>query len=214
MPLPKLGTEDGLLYRITRSIVRSLARVLFHLSADGLEHLPRTGPAILVPNHVSWLDPIVLPLVLPRKPAFLAMEELWRMPVVGTVMRAYGPLAIPLKRGTVDTSALKRALALLQQGALLIIFPEGGISPDGSLRRFHPGAALLAARSDAPLIPVAVSGTREALPLGSLMPRPRPITIRFGPAIVVESERREDLRRALDRAAAQIRLLLEPLHRA
>jgi len=165
---------------------------------------------VLVANHVSWLDPIILPLVVPRKPAVLAMQELWRMPGVSLVMRAYGPLAIPIRRGTVDTAAVKRALAALRAGHLLIVFPEGGISRDGSLRPFHPGAALLAARTGAPLIPVAIAGTRDALPLDRVVPRPRRVTVRVGGPIRVASEARADLDRANGEAAAQIRALLPP----
>ena len=184
--------------------VRAFARAVFRLTVIGEERLPRTGAAVIVANHISWLDPIILPLALPRKPAFLAMEELWRMRGVRLVMRAYGPLAIPLNRGAVDATALKRSLRALRDGALLIVFPEGGISTDGRLRPFHRGAALMAARTRAPLIPVAIMGTADALPLGRIMPRPRPVTVRIGIPLAPPSPEREDLDRATDAAAAQI----------
>ncbi len=199
---------DGPFYRGLRFAVRAVARAVFHLSATGLERLPRTGPAVLVSNHISWLDPVILPLVLPRKPGFLAMEELWRMPGASLVMRLYGPRAVPLRRGTVDTTAFKRALEVLNDGALLIIFPEGRISLDGRLRPFHRGAALLAARTGAPIVPVAIDGTEEALPLGRVLPRARPITVHFGMPINVSGMSREDLLRAGEDAASQIEALL------
>ncbi len=198
----------GPVYRGLRFAVRAVCRALFHLSATGIDRLPRTGPAVLVSNHVSWLDPIILPLVLPRKPGFLAMEELWRMPVVSLVMRSYGRLAIPLHRGAFDATALKRALEALKNGALLIVFPEGGISPDGRVQPFHRGAALLASRTGAPIVPVAIAGSRDALPLGGFVPRLRPITIRIGTPIDVTGGSREDLVRAGENAAVQIRALL------
>ncbi len=190
--------------------MRAVARWLFHFTVVGVERLPASGPAVLVSNHESWLDPIIVPLALPRKPAFLAMEELWRMPVLSLVMRVYGPLAIPLNRGTVDATALKRAVRALQAGALLIVFPEGGISPSRELRPFHRGAAMLAARAGAPIIPVAIQGTAEALPLGRMLPRRRPITVRIGTPIRPASHQREDLERASADAAAQIRDLRRP----
>lgn len=202
-------TLDGPIYRGLRVLVRALARVLFHLTVTGTERLPRTGGAVLVANHVSWLDPIILPLALPRKPAFLAMEELWRMPGLGFVMRAYGPLAIPVHRDAFDATALKRGLQALKDGALLIVFPEGGISPDGRLRPFHRGAALLAARVRVPLIPVAIQGTSDALPLGRTVPRLRPITVRVGTPIPPPGPGREDLARASEAAATQIADLRE-----
>ncbi len=168
--------------------------------------MPRSGAAVVVANHESWLDPIILGLALPRKPAFLAMEELWRMPGIGLVMRAYGPLAIPLNRAGVDATAIQRALRALEAGALLIVFPEGGINADGS-RSFQVGAAMLAARARAPMIPVGIRGTADALPLGRILPRPRPITIRIGPPIVPLGGEREDLARATEAAAAQVAAL-------
>jgi len=164
----------------------------------------------VVANHVSWLDPIILPLVMPRKPAVLAMAELWRMPGVSLVMRAYGPLAIPIRRGTVDTSAFRRSLSALRDGRLLIVFPEGGISPDGRLRPFQRGAALLAARADAPLVPVAIVGTKEALPLDRTVPRLRRIVVRVGEPIAVGGDTPEDLDRANAEAASQIIALATP----
>lgn len=190
--------------------MRAVARWLFRFTVIGVERLPPSGPAVIVANHQSWLDPIMVPLALPRKPAFLAMEELWRMPVIGLVMRAYGPLAIPLNRGAVDATALKRSLRALQAGALLIVFPEGGISPSGELRPFHRGAAMLAARAGAPIIPVAIQGTADALPLGRMLPRKRPITVRFGTPIQPASQQREDLEQASAAAAAQIQELRGP----
>lgn len=136
------------------------------------------------------------------------MEELWRMPLVGLVMRSYGHLAIPLNRGAVDAAALKRALGVLKEGALLIVFPEGGISPDGRLQPFHRGGALLAARTGAPIVPVAISGTRDALPLGRIVPRPRPVTIHIGTPIAVTGTDRDALTRAGEEAARQIQALL------
>jgi len=177
----------------------------------GREHVPRSGAAVVVANHESWLDPIILPLALPRKPAFLGMEELWRMRCVGLAVRAYGPLAIPLNRAGVDATALRRALRALEGGALLIVFPEGGISHDGRSLPFHRGAAMLAARAGVPMIPVGIRGTADALPLGRILPRPRPITIRIGAPIVPPGVEREDLARASEAAAAQIAALRDQL---
>jgi 1-acyl-sn-glycerol-3-phosphate acyltransferase len=187
-----------------------VARGLFHFTVTAGERLPQTGGAVVVANHVSWLDPIILPLALPRKPAFLAMEELWRMPVIGLVMRIYGPLAIPLNRGAVDATALKRSLRALEGGALLIIFPEGGITPNGRLRPFHRGAAMLAARARVPMVPVAILGTADALPLGRILPRRRPVTVHVGTPIAPPGQEREDLERASEAAAGQIQELLRP----
>jgi 1-acyl-sn-glycerol-3-phosphate acyltransferase len=199
---------DGPFYRLIRGAVRGVARALFRLRTVGMERLEPLGGAVLVANHVSWLDPVILPLVLPRKPAVLAMEELWRMPVVAWVMRSYGPLAIPLRRQAVDTAALRRAVDALKGGAWLIVFPEGGIPQPGEDRPFHRGAAMLAARTGAPIVPVAITGTAAALPLGRVIPRPRPITVYFGEPFTVPSGDRDALGAAVERAASEIRALL------
>lgn len=199
---------DGPVYRLIRGAVRGLARALFRLRAVGVERLPALGPAVLVANHISWLDPIIVPLVLPRKPGFLAMEELWRMPGVAWVMRTYGPLAIPLRRQAIDTTALRRAAEALRQGAWLIVFPEGGIPPAGEVRPFHRGAAMLAARAGAPIVPIAIVGTDDALPLGRIIPRRRPITVYVGDPITVPAGDRNALGDAVAQAAAQIRAML------
>jgi 1-acyl-sn-glycerol-3-phosphate acyltransferase len=163
---------------------------------------------VLVANHVSWMDPVILPLVLPRKPGFLAMEELWRMPGVSFVMRSYGPLAIPIRRGSVDTTALRRSAEALRQAAWLIVFPEGGIPQPGEVRPFHRGASMLAARAGAPIVPIAIAGTEDALPLGCVIPRPRPVTVYVGEPIVVPPGDRDALAKAGEQAAAQIRAML------
>lgn len=199
---------DGPFYRVLRGAVRGLARALFRLRTVGMERLETLGPAVLVANHVSWLDPIILPIVLPRKPAVLAMEELWKMPVVSWVMRSYGPLAIPLRRQSVDTKALRRALDALRAGAWLIVFPEGGIPGAEEERPFHRGAAMLAAKAGVPIVPVAITGTADALPLGHVLPRARPITVYFGEPFTVPSGDRHALDAAVERAASEIRALL------
>jgi 1-acyl-sn-glycerol-3-phosphate acyltransferase len=199
---------DGPVYRLIRGTVRGLARALFRLRAVGIERLTTLGPAVLVANHLSWLDPIILPLVLPRKPGFLAMEELWRMPGIAWVMRTYGPLAIPLRRQAIDTTALRRAVEALRQGAWLIVFPEGGIPPAGDARPFHRGASMLAARTGAPIVPIAIVGTDDALPLGRLIPRRRPITVYVGDPITVPAGDRNALGGSVEQAAAQIRAMV------
>lgn len=188
--------------------MRGFARAMFRLRAVGLERLPMSGPAVLVANHLSWMDPVVLPLALPRKPGFLAMEELWHMPVVSWVMRLYGPLAIPLRRRAIDTTALRRATEALRGGAWLIVFPEGGIPQTGEVRAFHRGAAMLAARTGAPIVPIAIVGTDDALPLGRILPRRRPVTIYVGEPISVPPAGRDALSDGVEQAAAQIRGLI------
>lgn len=122
---------------------------------EGLEKVPLTGPLIVVINHINFLDPLLTGAYFPREIEMMSKVENFRLPVVGWVVKAYG--AFPVRRGEADVVAIKHALQVLQQGRALLMAPEG-TRGSAILREGHDGAALLAARSGAPLIPVGVSG--------------------------------------------------------
>jgi 1-acyl-sn-glycerol-3-phosphate acyltransferase len=156
--------------------VRVLLRVLFRFRIEGLAHVP-DGPAVLLSNHPSALDPLFVAAAMPERVLFVAAEEYLTWPVVGWAMRAYG--CIPVRRDEVDASAVREALAALAAGLKVGVFPEGQVSPQpGPPRR---GAALLAGRARAPIMPVAVLGSGRAFPLGARMVRPARVTVRIGP---------------------------------
>lgn len=144
----------------------------------GRKNLPSQGPVVLVANHISLWDPVVAGVALRRRVYFMAKQELFDMPVVGQVIRALG--AFPVKRGQADFSATRRALALLRQGEVVGIFPEGG-RQFGSTGNFHPGAALLAVKTGAPIVPVALKGTDRILAGGI----PHSFEVHIGPPLVL-----------------------------
>ena len=155
-----------------------LRKFYFRIEVEGVENLPRVGPAIVAANHTSFLDAGILGTVLPRKVHFLVLSEMMRMRRLGWFYR--GMETIPLERGRGDHTPIRRALEVLRAGRVLGIFPEGGRSRDGRLRRPREGAALLARKSDAPVVPTAIEGAYEAFPPGRRWPRPRKIRVRFG----------------------------------
>ncbi len=162
-----------------------LLRLLFDLRLTGARELPG-GPAVVVANHPSATDPIFLAVALPERILFLGAAEYLSWPLVGWVMRAYG--CIPLRRGAVDSHAIREALDALASGRRLAVFPEGRITPKpGPGRR---GAALIASRARVPMVPVALIGTGRVFPLGARLPRPGRVEVRIGPALPPPGESR------------------------
>lgn len=166
------------LYRLTYHTVRLLLRLFFGFRIEGAAHIP-PGPALIVANHPSAFDPVVLGAALPRRALFVGAAEFLTMPLVGWAMRAYG--TIPVRRGQVDLSVVKEAVRALEAGALVAIFPEGRVSPEGGALK--PGAGVIAARAGVPTVPAAILGTARALPLGHYIPRPARVRVIFGPPL-------------------------------
>lgn len=143
-----------MLYAISRSIVRFIYWLLYRLESEGVSNIPQTGPVILCSNHRSLLDPFTLGAPVPRKVHYMAKEELFRIPIVKTVIRAWG--AFPVKRGGVSKEAIRTAIELLQSGKVMGIFPEG--TRNETLGPAKRGAVTIAIRSGAVVVPVALVG--------------------------------------------------------
>ena len=148
---------------------------------DGLHHLPYRGPVILAPNHVSLLDPWIMCAAVPNPMRSMAAEYLYKTP--GLAQYLYGMGAFPLKQGSSDLKAMGKARDLLKRGATVMIFPEGGCSPDGLPRPWQAGVAVLALRTGAPVIPVVIEGSRGCLPLHTYRPRYSPMRVTFLPPV-------------------------------
>lgn len=142
---------------LERSRFRELVHRLYRVRIVGAEHVPATGPVILVANHESMFDPWLLALVTPRPVRYMAKAELWRYRAVARVLESFG--AFPVERGTGDATAISRAAELLREDEVLGMFPQGTSKPRPS-RPFHRGAARLALATGAPLVPVRLAGTR------------------------------------------------------
>jgi 1-acyl-sn-glycerol-3-phosphate acyltransferase len=169
------------LYGILKPLAVVVMRTLFRLEVRGREHVPAAGPVLLVSNHVSVLDPPFVGGAAPRELYFLAKEELFAIPLFGRLVHALN--ARPVKRDGSDGRALKAALRLLRDGRALLLFPEGTRQRAGTLGPGKPGAGMLAVMSGAPVVPVYVSGTAQALPPGRSVPRPTRVRVSFGPPL-------------------------------
>lgn len=167
------------LFQLTRGAVCLLLRALFRFRVEGLEHFP-VGPAVIIANHPSAVDPLFIGAAVPERLLFVAAEEfLFMRGFVGWAMRAYG--CIPVRRGGIDMSAIKESLRALADGRKVALFPEGGISPQP--RPPQRGAAVITARAGVPIVPAAIRGTGSVFPLGARLPRLGRVSLRFGPTI-------------------------------
>ena len=150
------------------------------------------GPLVVASNHGSHLDPPLLGHALGRPVAFMAKAELFAIPLLGAVIRACG--AYPVRRGASDREAIRTATAKLEEGWATGVFLDGTRQANGRVNNPLPGAALLAARSGAPLLPVAIVNSHRALGSGRLWPRLVPLQLRVGaPIPPPASRRRPDL---------------------
>ena len=208
-----------MLYGILKPLAVFLMRAWFGLSVRGAEHVPSSGPALIVSNHQSILDPPLIGGATRRRIYFLAKAELFRIPVFGWLIRALH--ARPVRREGSDPRALKTAARLLKEGKALLVFPEGTRSLDGRLGEGKPGVGMLAVTSGAPVVPAYVSGTLEALPKGAVWPRRSQVSVSFGPALhfkaPIGSGRKERYREAAEemmRGIAQLREQGDTIHSA
>ena len=167
-----------MLYAILKPIAVVLMRLLFRVEGRGMEHVPASGPVLLVANHSSVLDPPLVGGMCPRPLTFLAKAELFRIPGFGGLIRRLN--ARPLRREGADPSALRMAQRVLAEGKALLVFPEGTRGDEGTLREPKPGAALLAVQSGATVVPVYVSGSGRAWPRERRLPRPAKVMVTFG----------------------------------
>src|SRR5207302_613867 len=168
-------------YWAFKVIFTPMLRFFYRVKTAGLEHVPAKGPLILASNHQSFSDSIFLPLVARRRITFVAKAEYFEDPKTAWFFRAVGQIPIKRGGGSASQRALDSAMGVLRDGGMFGIYPEGTRSPDGCLYKGRTGIARLALQSGAPVLPVAMVGTREAQPIGQVKPNFfSPITVRIG----------------------------------
>jgi len=201
-----------MLYTIVRRLAAAFYRLLFRLEVRGAEHVPTVGPAMIVANHSSVLDPPVVAVAAPRPLHFLAKAELFSIPLFGRLIRAVN--ARPVRRGGSDPRALREALRILKSGKALLVFPEGTRGPEGVLREGRAGAGMLALQSGAPVIPAYIQGTGKALPRGRRLPRPVKVRVSFGPPLSFGESDGEHRKERYLRASGEMMAAVAQLKRA
>jgi 1-acyl-sn-glycerol-3-phosphate acyltransferase len=166
MKLPLLVREDPWLYAIGRLVLTTAVRLYHRFEYCGVEHLPSEGPAIVVSNHHSDIDPVALATIMPRTLHFIADVEQFQRHWMGPIIKRLG--AIPIHKGSPDRKALETALRLLRAGRVVALFPEGDLYRQSELEPFGRGVAFLAVRSGAPVVPVSVQGAENVYRAGRL----------------------------------------------
>ncbi|MBE0480866.1 MAG: 1-acyl-sn-glycerol-3-phosphate acyltransferase [Dehalococcoidia bacterium] len=179
-------------YHLATATMKTLLTALTRWEVHGKRNVPRKGPLIVVSNHLTIVDPPLLGASIPRVVNFMAKEELYRTWFSRTVVEAYR--AFPVHRGRLDRGAFREALNRLQNNLVVGMFPEGQRSSDQKLQSPQFGAALLALRAGAPLLPVGISGTERIKGLRFILHRPR-VEVNIGPVFSLEPPDKRKLTR-------------------
>ncbi|MBI3377723.1 MAG: 1-acyl-sn-glycerol-3-phosphate acyltransferase [Nitrospirae bacterium] len=167
-----------LAYRFTATLCFVLFKIFFRFKIVNIEKVPEKGGVIVVSNHVSHLDPLVIGAAIRHRQAtFMAKRGLFKIPLVGAFVKTF---SFPVDRDTPQPSTIKEAVRRLKNGELIVMFPEGGRSKDGSLLDAKRGTGLIAALSGAKVIPAYIDGTDTALPAGAKFISLSKIRIIFG----------------------------------
>jgi len=200
------------MYLAMRAAMRALTRTylagLFTL--QGTANVPRQGPVIVCPNHAGTVDPPMVPAFLPRRDSWsMAKSEYFRRPLSRAIFTLYH--AFPVVRHTADRAALRRSFDLLKSGHALVIYPEGTRVDAGVLAAPEPGAGFIALRAACPVVPAALTGTRECLPKGARWPRRVKVTVSFGVPFVVNQQRPDGRRVTHQEASDAIMLAIAEL---
>jgi len=152
-------SHEMLFHRFAKLILRGLMAILLDYEVVGLENLPQKGPLIVTINHMNFLDPVIATVLIPRDIVSMAKAELFNSPLVGLIFRLYG--AFPVRRGEIDRSALRKAMAALKEEKALLMAPEGTRGGDWRLLKARDGVAYVALKASVPIIPMAISGSER-----------------------------------------------------
>jgi 1-acyl-sn-glycerol-3-phosphate acyltransferase len=164
-----LNPKKTLTYRVCAMIVSGLARILFRPSVEGAENIPLSGPVLIAPIHRSNVDFAFSLFISPRKVFFMAKDGIFRVPLFGQLLTRLG--AFPVNRNSADRESLRLSEEVLRRGQALVMFPEGTRKDGDTVEPLHDGVMFLAARTGAVVVPVGVSGSDRAMPVGARLPR-------------------------------------------
>jgi 1-acyl-sn-glycerol-3-phosphate acyltransferase len=159
-----------------------ILRLVYRPRVAGLDNVPATGPAILASNHLSFIDSLFIPLMVKRRVVYLGKADYFDKRRTRWFVRAVGVIPVRREGGPAGEAAIQTGIRALNDGNIIAIYPEGTRSPDGRLYRGKTGVARMALEARVPVIPVAVSGTDEIMPIGMKVPRTIPgrVRVEFG----------------------------------
>jgi 1-acyl-sn-glycerol-3-phosphate acyltransferase len=161
-----------------------ILKIFYGVKIEGKSNIPRQGGLVVACNHESNVDPVMAGFsVFPRSPNYFAKQELFKIPLFSSFIRALG--AFPVDREKTDRKALKKSIEILKNGGTLIMFPQGSRKAD--LKQAHDGAAYLAFKSGVPILPMAIIGTDKVMPPGSKFPKFSKILVKIGKPVSVNT---------------------------
>jgi len=205
-----------MLFSIIKFITYPLFRILFSVEHHGAENVPEDGAVIIAGNHPSYLDPLLVGLPIKRVIRFMAWDALFKVPLLGQIIKAVGAFPVDIRKGRGEAAYLE-ARRVLSRGEALGIFPEGQRSEQAAMGELRAGVARLAIETGAPIVPVTIGGATRAWPKWKLLPRSARIIVRYHePIRLSEQEReanrdnREFQRQVMRRVAASINRSLVP----
>ncbi len=179
-------------YWFIRAVVWSASKIVCKTRSFGREHIPESGPVIVAANHLSYLDPPIIGAEIWRECVYISRHDLWNNKLVGAILTRIN--CIPVHRDRPDRVVIKRTIEKMEEGKVLLMFPEGGRSEDGDLRRGEMGLGLFAKRTGAPIIPAAIIGPEMMLPVGQKKLKKGRVRVYFGePLTFDESATREEI---------------------
>jgi 1-acyl-sn-glycerol-3-phosphate acyltransferase len=185
------------MWKVFQTACRIGTTLMFDLKAYGRQNVPSTGGVLLVANHQSYLDPILVAVQLRRPVSFLAKSELFENRYFGWLIRSLH--AFPVRQGEGDVGAVRETIRRVQEGHVLNIYPEGSRTTDGELRPLMAGIALMVKRAEVPIVPVAIEGAFAAWPRQRKIFRASPIKIMYGPPLHLNGLKSREIVELLDR---------------
>lgn len=180
--------QNKIFYAIVKYFFAFLLKIYNRCSIKWLEKFNPDENFIVACNHLSNLDPLIVGCFFPRRLKYFAKEELFHNKLFGACIRALGAVPVSRDNNASAAGALRGFMKLYQEGSDVLIFPEGGRSLDGKLQPLEGGVALIAARTQAPIIPAFIHGSYEAMPTGATLVKPKKIKITFGKPLKFSEE--------------------------
>ncbi|MCH7687088.1 MAG: 1-acyl-sn-glycerol-3-phosphate acyltransferase [Planctomycetes bacterium] len=172
------------LWLTIRFFLTPFFKVWLRYEVRGLEKIPASGGALLLLNHQSHLDPLLIQSGMSRPVSWLARDSLFRIPVIGWILK--GTYVLPIDRESAGASSIRKAVQYMQFGFMLGMFPEGTRTRDGSVGEFKPGFVALIRRGNVPVYPVGIAGSFDAFPRNAWFIRPKRVRVVFGDPLTSE----------------------------
>ncbi|HEX4795496.1 MAG TPA: lysophospholipid acyltransferase family protein [Humisphaera sp.] len=188
--------ERSRIWRSLQVIARVASTYFFDIRLYGTRNVPKSGGVLLVSNHQSYLDPVLLAVGLERPLSYMAKSELFRNPLFAWLIRSLN--AFPVEQGAGDVGAVKETIHRLQEGHVLNIYPEGTRSEDGQILPIEKGVGLVIRRAKVPVVPAVIDGAYRAWGKSMKFPRAVPVRVMFGPPMELAGLDREQIIQRID----------------